>query len=217
MKNLLRVCFALVLPLVASGCASITGSTNQSVSVQTREHTGVEVVGAACELMNDAGKWFVTTPGSVSIHKSNKDLQVSCKKDGFEPGRAAVVSETKAAMFGNILFGGGVGAIIDHNSGAAYLYPTAIDVLMGSFTKIEMPKKPDPSSEQDKPATTQTTAPSEKRVSAADTTASKALGTTAPINNFTTQKLRELQALKNDGVITEEDFQSKKKQLLEKL
>lgn len=139
MKESLIVC-ALVLPFIATGCASVTGSPNQSVSVQARELAGVDVVGASCELTNDEGKWFVTTPGSVSIHRSNKDLQVSCKKSGFEPGQAAVASKTKASMFGNILLGGGVGAIIDHNTGSAYEYPTVIDILMGSFTKIETTK-----------------------------------------------------------------------------
>ena len=48
---------------------------------------------------------------------------------------------------------------------------------------------------------------------------------TAPVNvtpdnqssNSTSQKLRELQVLKKDGLITDDEFQNKKKQLLEKL
>ncbi len=129
MKKLSLVVCVLALSFITSGCASITGTPNQSVSLQTREQTGEAVIGASCEITNDVGKWYVITPGSVGVHKSNKDLQVSCTKSGFEPGRAAVVSETKGAMFGNILFGGGIGAIIDHNSGAAYEYPTASSSL----------------------------------------------------------------------------------------
>lgn len=37
------------------------------------------------------------------------------------------------------------------------------------------------------------------------------------MSNSTSQKLRELQGLRKDGVITEDEFQKKKKQLLEKL
>jgi hypothetical protein len=129
---------ALVL-LFTSGCASITGTTNQSVSVQTRDQAGPEVLSANCELTNNKGKWFVTTPGSVVVTRSNDDMQVLCKKEGFEAGRAAVVSDTKGAMFGNIIFGGGVGALIDHNTGAAYEYPTFWKIIMGAFTKIETP------------------------------------------------------------------------------
>lgn len=140
-KNLLLA--VVVIAGLTSGCASITGTPNQSVSVQTREQSGGEVTGAACELTNNKGKWFVTTPGSVMIHRSNDDMQVLCTKAGVGPGRASVVSETKGSMFGNILFGGAIGALIDHDNGSAYEYPTFIQILMGAFSKIEPPKTSD--------------------------------------------------------------------------
>jgi hypothetical protein len=137
----------LLLGVVAltTGCASITGTTNQNVSIQTREPAGKEITGAACELSNSKGKWFITTPGSVGVTRSNDDMQVICSKAGLEPGRASVVSATKGSMFGNILLGGGVGAIIDHNTGAAYEYPSFFQVVMGTFTKVEStPSNPTP-------------------------------------------------------------------------
>lgn len=42
-------------------------------------------------------------------------------------------------------------------------------------------------------------------------------GTSKPIGDATSQKLRDLQALKKDGVITEVEYQKKKQQLLEEL
>lgn len=134
---------AVVIAGATSGCASITGNTNQSVSVQTREQSGLEVAGAACELTNNKGKWFVTTPGSVMVHRSNDDMQVLCTKPGAEPGRDAIVSETKGSMFGNLVFGGGIGAVIDHSSGAAYEYPAFIQVLMAVLGKGESSKTSD--------------------------------------------------------------------------
>lgn len=100
--------------------------------------------GAACELTNNKGKWFVNTPGSVTIGRSNDDLQVLCNKDKHDPGRASVVSATKGAMFGNIIFGGGIGAIVDHNSGAAYEYPGFFQVKMGETIKIDPAKPSEP-------------------------------------------------------------------------
>jgi hypothetical protein len=120
--------------LTLTGCASITGSTSQNISVQTKEPTGVEVVGANCELTNSKGKWFVITPGTVGISRSNDNMQLLCRKDGYEPGRNGIVSDTKGMMFGNILFGGGIGAIVDHTSGAAYEYPSVFQVIM---TKLQ--------------------------------------------------------------------------------
>lgn len=114
-----------------SGCASVTGTPNQSVSVQARSSNGKEVKEAACDLINKRGTWFITTPGTVQIHRSNDDLQVTCRKEGFDNGRASVVSDTKGSMFGNILLGGGIGAVVDHNNGSAYEYPSFIQVTMG--------------------------------------------------------------------------------------
>ena len=133
-----------------SGCASITGTPIQAVTVETRERNGKEVTGAACGLNNNKGKWFVTTPGSVVITRSNDDMLVTCQKEGHEAGIASVVSEIKGAMFGNIIFGGGIGAIIDHNSGSAYEYPQLIQIEMGSTRVIEPPKNNEPASMTEK-------------------------------------------------------------------
>jgi len=112
-----------------TGCASVTGTTGQGVSVETRSAEGA-VAGATCEMSNSKGKWFVTTPGSAQIRRSNDDLIVICQRAGYASAQTKVVSETKGTMFGNILIGGGIGAIVDHNTGAAYEYPTLITVQL---------------------------------------------------------------------------------------
>jgi hypothetical protein len=129
----LKLLILSAITLATVGCASITGSTSQNVSVQAKEPSGVEVVGASCELSNKRGKWFVTTPGSVGVSKSNDDMQVICTKENDSPVRNAIVSETKGSMYGNIIFGGGIGAVVDHNSGAAYEYPALIQMLMSKL------------------------------------------------------------------------------------
>ncbi|HEY7985285.1 MAG TPA: hypothetical protein VIE17_00015 [Methylophilaceae bacterium] len=138
-KNLLA---CAMIASLATGCASITGSTSQSVSVRTKDQSGTEVQGAACDLTNKNGTWFINTPGSVVVHRSNDDMNVTCKKDGQPSGSAAVVSDIKGSMFGNIIFGGGIGAVIDHVDGSAYEYPTLIEIVMGTSAKIESPRKP---------------------------------------------------------------------------
>ena len=135
-----RFVFLLTLISLLSACASVTGSPNQSVSVQARASNGKEVKEAACDLINKRGTWFITTPGTVQIHRSNDDLQVTCRKEGFDNGRASVVSDTKGSMFGNIILGGGIGAVVDHNNGSAYEYPTFIQIIMGTDSVIGTPR-----------------------------------------------------------------------------
>lgn len=87
----IQICFFTYTYFSLSACASVTGSPNQSVSVQARASNGKEVKEAACDLINKRGTWFITTPGTVQIHRSNDDLQVTCRKEGFDNGRASVV------------------------------------------------------------------------------------------------------------------------------
>ncbi|MGL4573393.1 MAG: hypothetical protein ACRCV9_01240 [Burkholderiaceae bacterium] len=93
---------------------------------------GEQVAGAKCELKNDKGSWFVDTPGSVTVRRSISDMQVACTKAGVEPGNAAFKSSTKAMAFGNILFGGIIGAGVDVATGAAYDYPSLFEIEMAS-------------------------------------------------------------------------------------
>jgi len=128
-----------VATLWLTGCASVVNGHNQSLSVVTKSK-GDDVKGANCSLTNDKGVWYVTTPGSVSVHRSYGDLTVSCKLAGLPDGAVAVKSSTTAAVFGNILIGGGIGAGIDVATGAAYNYPNAIPVDMGRTTRMDTPQ-----------------------------------------------------------------------------
>ncbi len=215
MSRTVEIFTSLLFAAFLTGCASITGTTNQSVSVQTRTQTGTEVAGANCEMSNNKGKWYVTTPGSVTIQRSNDDLQAVCRKDPHEPGHAAVVSATKGSMFGNIIFGGGIGAIIDHNNGSAYEYPNFIQVVMGSFSRIETPSPVAAQSQSSSipivaPATT--VVPQSISSMPASQTSSSTLATTqkpptaSTVPSSKEERLRELKALHEKGLISPEVY-----------
>jgi len=125
--------------MLGSGCASIVSGQNQSVSLETRSKEGQAVMSANCKLSNDKGSWFVTSPGSVMVRRSYEDLLINCEKENQAPGLASVKSSTKAMAFGNIIFGGLIGAGVDVATGAAYDYPTTITVLMGGKINIDAP------------------------------------------------------------------------------
>ena len=128
---------AALASLMFSGCASIVSGQNQSVSVTSRDPAkGVDLAGAKCSLVNDKGTWYATTPGTVTVRRSFNELAVNCTADGIEPGIAMVKSATKAMAFGNILFGGFIGAGVDMSTGAAYDYPELIVVTMGQSNSV---------------------------------------------------------------------------------
>jgi hypothetical protein len=114
------------LGMALSGCATIVDGSHQSVSVST-----TPMQGAACTLKNTEGTWFLTSPGSVDVHKTKNDLTVTCTKDGFQPGSQVAVSKFGGATFGNLVLGGGVGAIVDAASGANYYYDSPMTIPLG--------------------------------------------------------------------------------------
>ena len=126
MKKILLISLYLSI----SGCASITGSKNQPLSV-TATLDGKPVVGANCELLNDKGKWFVTTPGSVVILKSYQDLTVTCRKpETKKVGATTFQSGSEGSVWGNVLAGGIIGYAVDAGTGAGFSYPPTLNVPM---------------------------------------------------------------------------------------
>jgi hypothetical protein len=75
--------------------------------------------------------YYVTTPGTVTVHRAYGDMNIKCDKDGFQPGLTNVKSSTKGMVAGNILLGGVVGVGVDAATGAAYDYPSLFQVMMG--------------------------------------------------------------------------------------
>lgn len=126
---MMKMYFVILALLALSGCASVISSKMQPVSVQT-VHDGKEVSGAACTLTNDVGTWAVTSPGSVAIGKSTGDLTVECKKEGNLAGYEMIVSKANGSIWGNVILGGGIGYIVDRNTGAGFDYPNSITVLL---------------------------------------------------------------------------------------
>jgi hypothetical protein len=123
MKKIALLIITLNCTLLTS-CASVVSGTHQTVSILTPP-----VQGAHCVLENNKGKWYVSkTPASVVVHRSYKDLLVSCDKPGYEKSVSSIKSKTKGEVLGNIILGGGIGAGIDTYNGSAYEYPLEIKI-----------------------------------------------------------------------------------------
>lgn len=135
-RSRLAAACAVVLCTAISGCASITTGTTHLIYVEAR-HKDAEIRGATCTLENSAGKIELKTPGSGTVKRASSDLTIACERDGLPNGTVVARSRLKGALFGNIIFGGGIGAIIDASSGAAYDYAQKVVVQMGESLTVE--------------------------------------------------------------------------------
>lgn len=124
MKVNLFVTTLIVSTALLNGCATIVSGKEQSVSVTTPPAQN-----ATCELKNDKGSWFIgKTPQSVMVHRSYQDLQINCRKNGYQINHTEVPSKVQPWMFGNIIFGGVIGVVVDAVVGSGYNYPEKIQV-----------------------------------------------------------------------------------------
>jgi len=140
--------------LTITGCASVTHDSNQGVRIDTKTQDGQLVTGANCRMTNNFGLFVAKSGETSQVHRSSKDLEITCKHENYSDATAKAISRSNSGMWGNIIIGGGIGAIIDHNSGKAYNYPEWMQLIFGEhlyFDRSNHEKaKPTPSTDPDK-------------------------------------------------------------------
>jgi hypothetical protein len=135
--RLIHVFVVLLCYATLPGCATITSSEMQELSLQTSNEKGESVADVKCTLKNDKGSWESAAPKFVPVRRSAEDLIVECKKDGLPDGFLRAISRAAGGMFGNIIIGGGIGALIDHTRGTGYNYPDNLPVVMGRSVTVD--------------------------------------------------------------------------------
>jgi hypothetical protein len=125
----------VALVLLTTGCATLTKGTQQTITVAT------DPPGAACTMSRDAKAVAVVnpTPGSMPIEKGAGTISILCKKQGYQDAAGVLASEFQAMTFGNILFGGVVGIVVDAASGAMHRYPDRVTITLipAEFTTVK--------------------------------------------------------------------------------
>lgn len=134
------IAIACLASLAFTGCATLTSNEMQPLTLRTKSADGKSVEQAKCTLKNDKGAWEMNSPGTVSVRRSAEDLIVECKKEGVADGFLRAISRAAGGMWGNIIIGGGVGAIIDHSKGTGYNYPDDLPVKMGDSVTVDRSK-----------------------------------------------------------------------------
>jgi hypothetical protein len=127
----------IVFALTLAGCASIISGTSQDVKissspaaanikVERSSKTGMETV------------WQGQTPANVSLKRKYAYL-LSVSLDGYQPIEMPLESSTNGWVWGNLLFGGLIGLVIDYSNGAAKkLEPDQIDVQLVSVVTAHL-------------------------------------------------------------------------------
>lgn len=118
--------FILLVPLAVSACASILEGSSQTIAIATTPE------GADCEVTRQGSSIgrVNPTPGEITIQKTKHDIDVECRKPGYQAARFMSRSDYAAPVFGNILIGGPVGLGVDWATGAYNKYDASISLAM---------------------------------------------------------------------------------------
>jgi len=131
----LRPSFVL-LPIAIGafgGCATVTGSPTQSISIHTVDASGRPLKGMRCRILNTSAAYFGDSPlRDLQVRRSASDLEIECHRGsliarGTAVSRGSVVDGAVKAL----LPGGTAMLAVDHLSGYRYSYPNWIRLRVG--------------------------------------------------------------------------------------
>ena len=112
---------AIAIGMVTTGCATVMNGTNVDYTTDTNP-SGAQVEflgGLSCE-----------SPCSLELRRKS-DTRVDISKEGYEPVYVLIQSRLGGSTFGNIILGGGIGAVVDGGNGASnFLAPRPLIVKL---------------------------------------------------------------------------------------
>ena len=126
-----------VLIIATAGCATITGSSTQTIELTTVDARDRPVRGMTCTLTHGPGSYVVDTPAiDLEIRRSATDLEIECRR-GSQLARGTVVSRGDSAMAHSFIPGGSIATLVDYATGAMYTYPSPLRLRIGQHLKFE--------------------------------------------------------------------------------
>lgn len=133
-----RTVVCSLVALLTSGCATLTGSSTQTIELAVLDARDRPVVGMVCTLTHGAGTYTVQLPAAeVEIRRSGTELEIECRR-GDLLARGTVVPRAESAIAHAFLPGGSLATLIDHATGAMYTYPSPLALRVGQHLRFEV-------------------------------------------------------------------------------
>ncbi len=121
MKKQYAVVALLLAGVPLGGCATVLNGTSQDLAFNSQPDGAVVALntGENC-----------TTPCTINM-KRGDDAEVRINKPGYQPVSVYIQSRLGGSTFGNIILGGGIGAVVDGSNGASNrLHPNPVYVRL---------------------------------------------------------------------------------------
>jgi uncharacterized protein YceK len=162
-----------------------------SIMHGTRQEIGVSSYPTGARVFVN-GSQVGMTPATLEL-KRNASQRIRLELDGYQPYEMSLTKSTSGWVWGNIIFGGIIGLAVDAIDGALYkLSPEQISAQLsrgeGDTFQVKM-------------------------VNGIPDNAEKV----GQMEKTTAEKLKELKDLKDSGILTDDEYETKRKVLVEEL
>ena len=227
-RSIAMVLTGLGLLLVGPGCASIftlgkstypvtITSTPEGASVSVKNKSGVEVHKALTPTT-------VQLPQSAGFFQA-QNYSLTFEKDGYYPASASLSADLNLWYIGNLCCGGIIGMlIVDPLTGAMWTLPGTVQATLSPSGAAPLPSAPAPESPtvpDSQPAPPKTepppAPPTASPLPAAAPAAAQAEPPAQAPDDDIEKKLAKLKELKDAGLLTDEEYEAKRKALVDKL
>jgi hypothetical protein len=168
----------LVMTIMAGCCSIICGTTQEVAFNSSPAGATVTVNGVSCG----------QTPVSLDLKRGRKQT-IRIEMDGYQPYDIALSRGNNGWIFGNLLFGGIIGLVIDCVNGS--IYTIKPDVIQANLLKDD-------------------SGTISVAVQAQPTGNLQKLGQMKKVPSSTAKILTELKSLRDAGVLTEAEYQLKR-------
>ena len=116
--RMFRLFGLLALAVLTSACSTLTKDSPVPMNLSFSDNSA-----GNCSLQNKRESYSTEIPGTENIRRSDDALRYDCKTKDRRPARGSIPSKVGNSMAGNIIMGGGIGAIIDANNDYHREYP----------------------------------------------------------------------------------------------
>lgn len=108
----------LFFVISGSGCSTLVNESHLPINLSFSDNSAGE-----CSLRNKRESYKVQIPSSALVRRSDDPLVYECTTEDGREAYGSILSDIGQTMAGNIILGGGIGAIIDANNDMHREYP----------------------------------------------------------------------------------------------
>ena len=115
-----QIFHSLVIIFALSGCSTVLNESHIPITLSFSDNSA-----GNCELKNKRENYSTKIPATLSVRRSDDALIYDCTTADGRKANGAIKSSRDGSIWGNVILGGGIGAIVDAEKDMHRVYADA--------------------------------------------------------------------------------------------